>query len=184
MTHATRRWIAGATLFAFVLLALVAWRMPEIAAWRWRFTAGKPGMTTSTITLAAPLRWFDDYYVVADLGDNTYAIGEPRYGQCNFSYLIVGSQRALLFNQPLPVKEACAIVTALFERPSVVLVEPGEQFWHIFERLVAEARASGPLITDTSLAALAIEHGAAVCSTDRDFRRFHSLTVIDPTVVL
>jgi uncharacterized protein len=87
-------------------------------------------------------------------------------------------------NRPLPVKEACAIVTALFERPSVVLVEPGEQFWHTFERLVAEARVSGPLITDASLAALAIEHGAAVCSTDRDFRRFHGLSVIDPTVVI
>ncbi len=31
--------------------------------------------------LAAPLRWFDDYYVVADLGRGAFAIGEPRYGQ-------------------------------------------------------------------------------------------------------
>lgn len=113
--------------------------------------------------------------------NNDEPIGLPWQTSLAFVRISTNSRAV---NQPLPVKEACAIVTALFERPSVVLVEPGEQFWHIFERLVAEARASGPLITDTSLAALAIEHGAAVCSTDRDFRRFHSLTVIDPTVVL
>lgn len=86
-------------------------------------------------------------------------------------------------NRPLPAKEACTIVSRLFERPCVVLVEPGEQFWQTFEHLVSEARVSGPLITDASLAALAIEQGAAVCTTDRDFRRFHGLSVIDPTEV-
>lgn len=35
-------------------------------------------------------------------------------------------------NRPLPTKEACAIVTALFERLCVVLVETGEQFWISF----------------------------------------------------
>jgi glyoxylase-like metal-dependent hydrolase (beta-lactamase superfamily II) len=55
-------------------------------------------MVTGDLSLAKPLRWFDDYYVVAELGDGAYAIGEPRYGQCNFSYLIVGSDRALLFD--------------------------------------------------------------------------------------
>ena len=55
-------------------------------------------MTTGALSLVPPLRWFDSYYVVADLGEGAYAIGEPRYGQCNFSYLIVGSRRALLFD--------------------------------------------------------------------------------------
>jgi hypothetical protein len=37
------------------------------------------------------------------------------------------------------------------------------------------------LVTDAHLAALAIEHGATMCTHDSDFLRFPGLTVIDPT---
>jgi uncharacterized protein len=83
--------------------------------------------------------------------------------------------------RPLEPKAACAIISALLERPNVVVVEPGEQFWRTFSELVADSRVSGPLITDAALAALALEQGASMCSTDRDFRRFDGLSVIDPT---
>jgi hypothetical protein len=96
--RARYRWMLGTALFGLGLFALTAWRMPEIAAWRWRLVAGQPAMNTSGIALTAPLRWFDDYFAVAELSEDAYAIGEPRYGQCNFSYLIVGSKRALLFD--------------------------------------------------------------------------------------
>jgi predicted nucleic acid-binding protein len=33
---------------------------------------------------------------------------------------------------------------------------------------------------DAHLAALALEHGAVLCTTDRDFRRFPGLRVHDP----
>jgi uncharacterized protein len=36
-------------------------------------------------------------------------------------------------------------------------------------------------VTDAALAALALEHGATLCSVDRDFRRFRGLKLIDPT---
>jgi uncharacterized protein len=35
-------------------------------------------------------------------------------------------------------------------------------------------------VTDAALAALALEHGAVLCSTDRDFCRFRGLAVLDP----
>jgi hydroxyacylglutathione hydrolase len=95
--------------------------MPEIAAWRWWWTSGKPAMTTADFKLAPPLRWVDDYYVVADLGSNTYAIGEPRYGQCNFSYLIVGSSRALLFDTGPGVRDIRTAVRALTKLPVTAL---------------------------------------------------------------
>ena len=82
---------------------------------------------------------------------------------------------------PLETKEACAIISVLFERPNVVVVEPGEQFWRTFLKLVADSKVSGPLITDAALAALALEQGASVYSTDRDFRRFDGVSVMDPT---
>ncbi|MBS0367420.1 MAG: PIN domain-containing protein [Proteobacteria bacterium] len=83
--------------------------------------------------------------------------------------------------QPLGIEDACGIVTALIERPGVIVVEPGERFWVLFRQLVTEARVHGPLVTDAVLAALALEQGAAVCTTDRDFRRFAGLSVIDPS---
>ena len=55
-----------------------------------------------------------------------------------------------------------------------------ERFWPLLRELVVEAQVSGPLLTDAALAALALEHGATLCSTDRDFRRFRGLKLCDP----
>ena len=74
-------------------------------------------MTAVKVSLAPQLRWFDDYYAVANLGENAYAIGEPLYGQCNFSYLIVGSARALLFDTGPGVRDIRRIVHALTAVP-------------------------------------------------------------------
>jgi len=83
--------------------------------------------------------------------------------------------------QPLSGPEACGIVRSWLERPNVAVIEPGERFWEIFQAQVLDAQVSGPLVTDAALAALALEHGATLCSTDRDFRRFRSLKLLDPT---
>lgn len=83
--------------------------------------------------------------------------------------------------RPLTGAEACAIVGSWLQRPNVVILDAGERFWEIFEGQVVEAQVSGPLVTDTALAALALEHGATLCSTDRDFRRFRGLKLVDPS---
>jgi toxin-antitoxin system PIN domain toxin len=83
--------------------------------------------------------------------------------------------------QPLTGPEACEIVGEWLQRPNVVVLDAGERFWEIFATLVDEAQLRGPLVTDAALAALAIENGATLCSTERDFRRFERLKVLDPT---
>ena len=40
----------------------------------------------------------DDYWAVQPIDASTAAIGEPRYYQQNYAYLIMGEQRALLFD--------------------------------------------------------------------------------------
>ncbi len=95
--------------------------MPEASAWRWYLKSGKPAMTEGTLSLESPLRWLDDYYAVADLGRGAYAIGEPRYGQCNFSYLIVGAARALLFDTGPGVRDIRTAVRAITALPVEVL---------------------------------------------------------------
>lgn len=82
--------------------------------------------------------------------------------------------------RPLTGSVACAIAESWLLRPNVTALAPGERFWEIFRGQVIEAQINGPLATDTALAALALENGAVLCSTDRDFRRFKDLRVLDP----
>ena len=84
------------------------------------------------------------------------------------------------FERPLGLREATDIVGVWLDVPVVGVLAPGERHWDILSQLVVEAQVTGPLMTDAALAALALEHGASVCTTDRDFRRFPGLTVIDP----
>ena len=112
-----RRWAIAMAVLLAVLAAAAVWRAPEVMAWRWHFKNGSPTMSTATPVLVAPLRWFDDYYIVADLGQNTFAIGEPMYGQCNFSYLIVGSERALLFDTGPGVRNIVPVARSLTALP-------------------------------------------------------------------
>ena len=83
-------------------------------------------------------------------------------------------------SRPLTSEQACKIVDQWLERPNVTLVAPTEQYWSVLRELLIEAHVSGPLVTDAALAALALEQGATLCSTDRDFRRFRGLKLIDP----
>jgi hypothetical protein len=64
--------------------------------------------------------------------------------------------------------------------PAVGTLEPGERHWRILRELLQSAQVSGPLVMGAALAALAIEHGATVHTTDRDFSRFNGLHVVGP----
>lgn len=86
------------------------------------------------------------------------------------------------FERPLSIEEACRHVTTWLERPMVAIQQPGGLHWEIFQRLLKEAQASGNLVPDAHLAALAIEHGARLCSSDRDFSRFEGLTWENPLI--
>lgn len=92
---------------------------------------------------------------------------------------IVTNPRAV--RRPLNAADACAIVSRWLARPQAIVVEPGERYWQIFSALVARGQVHGPLVSDAALAALAIEHGATLCTTDRDFRRFDGVSLLDPT---
>lgn len=84
------------------------------------------------------------------------------------------------FTKPLAVKEATEIVTQWLERPNATVLQPTERHWEIFTHLLDEGQAAGALVMDAHLAALAIEHGAILATTDRDFACFHNLKTINP----
>ena len=115
------RMVVGSVAALLAVALIVALRMPEVAAWQWYLRAGKPGMADFEPRLDGALRWADDYFVVEELGDGAWAIGEPRYGQCNFSYLIAGSERALLFDTGPGVRDIGPIVGSLTKLPVLAL---------------------------------------------------------------
>ncbi len=65
--------------------------------------------------------WFDDYFTLEKLAPGTYAIGEPRYYQENYNYLLVGEQRALLFDAGPGVRDIVPVVKSLTNLPIVFL---------------------------------------------------------------
>ena len=85
-----------------------------------------------------------------------------------------------VFEHPLSIAEAEAAVSSWLVRPVVGVVEPGERHWEIARRLLHSGQTAGPLVMDAALAALAIEHGATLYTTDRDFARFDDLIWRNP----
>jgi predicted nucleic acid-binding protein len=65
-------------------------------------------------------------------------------------------------------------------RPSVTVVHPGRRHAAVLRELLAAVGTAGNLVTDAHLAALAIEHGAELCSCDADFSRFPGVRWLDP----
>ena len=80
-----------------------------------------------------------------------------------------------IFTPPTPLEQALEFAEALRAQPNCVVLSPGDRHWSIFTRLCREGDARGNLVPDAYLAALAVESGSQLVSTDWDFARFEDL---------
>jgi toxin-antitoxin system PIN domain toxin len=76
--------------------------------------------------------------------------------------------------------EAAELVDQWLEQPNVRLLAPGDQHWVLLRQLMLDGQARGPLVTDAQLAALTMEYGGILQTTDRDFARFPGLRFANP----
>ena len=88
--------------------------------------------------------------------------------------------RTGLFRKPLTVDASFDLVDAWLQQPPVTVPEPTARHLQTMRDLVSPLGTGGNLTSDAYLAALAIEHGAELCSTDHDFGRFSRLRWRNP----
>ena len=85
-----------------------------------------------------------------------------------------------VFEHPLSLEQALARVQSWLDQPCTRLVRPTERHWTVFKQVLTDGQAVANLVTDAHLAALAIEHGCELASTDSDFARFPKLKWRNP----
>jgi toxin-antitoxin system PIN domain toxin len=86
----------------------------------------------------------------------------------------------LIFSLPISLDDAIDVVDGWMAQEAVIVLSPGDEHWLILKGLLEDAGTAGNLTTDAHLAAMALEHGAELCSTDGDFARFPRLRWLNP----
>lgn len=92
---------------------------------------------------------------------------------------IVSNRR--IFEEPAPTAAALSFVEALIGAPRARWLPTTRVVWEAFTRLsTADRHIRGNLVPDAWLAAIAIEHGCRLATSDRGFARFPGLDLADP----
>jgi toxin-antitoxin system PIN domain toxin len=85
-----------------------------------------------------------------------------------------------VFERPEPMAEAWKQVRAWLACEPAWIPQPTERHAELLEELLAQPGVHANLVSDAHLAALALEHGLTLCSTDGDFARFPVLRWQNP----
>jgi hypothetical protein len=85
-----------------------------------------------------------------------------------------------IFEQPASVGEAWRQIGAWLDCDVAWIPQPTDQHREVLGQLLDKVKPAANLVPDAHLAALAIEHGLTLCSTDGDFARFRDLRWQDP----
>ncbi len=80
----------------------------------------------------------------------------------------------------LSLEQAARLVDEWLEQTNVRVLSPSDEHWISLRRMIVEGQASGALISDAQLAALTMEYGGVLHTTDRDFARFPGLRWTNP----
>lgn len=107
--------------------------------------------------------------------------GPERVGlpwQSLLAFVRIGTN-ARVYGSPMSIAEAWSQVERWLDAPSAFVPSPGPGHRDALAPLLL-AGVTGPRVSDAHLAALAIEHGLDLCTTDADFARFVGLRWRNP----
>jgi len=104
-------------------------------------------------------------------------VGLPWPSLLGFLRLITNPR---IFARPRSMTAAWGQVMSWLDCDPVWIPGPTEKHQQILEPLLAAIGGRSNLVPDAHLAALALEHGLILCSTDGDFARFHNLRWENP----
>ena len=77
-----------------------------------------------------------------------------------------------VFQHPESMRDAWKQVCTWLSSETAWVPQPTERHAELLDRFLAVPGVHGNLVPDAHLAALAVEHGLTLCSTDGDFARF------------
>lgn len=84
------------------------------------------------------------------------------------------------FARPLAPSVAWERIADWLAAPAAWIPSPGPSYAELLGELVIRHELRANMIPDAQLAALALEHGLAVCSADTDFARFSEIRWLNP----
>jgi uncharacterized protein len=118
------------------------------------------------------LAWFE-----AVMNDPATLVGLPSHSLLGFLRIATRSNPGF---SSLVMSDALDQVEHWLAQPNVFVPHPAQDHFNRLANLIRQANGDSDLIGDAHLAALAVEHGATMCTHDTDFMRFAGLTVFDP----
>lgn len=96
------------------------------------------------------------------------------------AFLRITTSVRIYRNSAATVETAWKQVEAWLGCSNVWVPLPTERHQALLGQMLKAARGGGDLVPDADLAALAVEHGLTLCSTDGDFARFPGLRWSNP----
>lgn len=126
---------------------------------------------TSTNEHEAARSWFDTQL------NGTTRVGLPWASL--LGYLRIATNRRV-FPRAMSMSDAWGQIEDWLACEPVWIPQPTERHAEVLASLLTQPGVHGNLVSDAHLAALAIEHGLTLCSTDGDFARFRALRWQNP----
>jgi toxin-antitoxin system PIN domain toxin len=109
--------------------------------------------------------------------NGTAAVGLPWASLLAFLRLVTNPR---VFERAEPIADAWRQVLEWLDCGTVWIPQPAERHVELLGQLLALPGVNANLVPDAHLAALAMEHGLVLCSTDGDFGRFPRLRWTNP----
>jgi toxin-antitoxin system PIN domain toxin len=114
---------------------------------------------------------------LASILTGSTAVGFPWISLMTFVRVTTNKR---LFDKPYSTDEAFDVVANWLSAPASRVVQPGDEHLRLVKQIAKANKIIGSELTDAHLAAIAVEHGLTLATTDTNFPRFEGLKLINP----